>query len=182
MAWTWWPGFIVLSRISVDFWSTGTHNGSWRWGDRLHCQCEYHLPFKELLPTPNVNIQGIILSDMSVRFGNSGPAGYLFWEKTTFYNIVHVTYNPGVVDQLILLCSVTRHTSIPLSRDVGGIQFIRHFKITLGQIQATWSFHSRWSQISHSSSITMGFYYFLEWPWRSVLLFHYLVRNFILVV
>ena len=68
----------------------------------------------------------------------------------------------------------------PLERDDGGIQFIRHFKVILDQIQSTWSFHSRWSHISHSSSISMGFDYLLQSPY-SVLLFHYLVKTFILV-
>ena len=61
-----------------------------------------------------------------------------------------------------------------------GIQFVWHFKVTLGQIQSTWSFHARWSQISHTSSISMGFDCLLQSP-CSVLLFHYLVRKFILV-
>ena len=87
---------------------------SWRWGDRLRCQCEYHLPFKELSPTTKVNLQRrLYCLNMSVRFGNSGLAGYLLWEKTTFCSIVHVTYHPRVVDRHILLCSVTRHRSIP---------------------------------------------------------------------
>ena len=129
MAWTWWPGFIVLSRVSVDCWSTGTHHGSWRWSDRLRCHCEYHMPFKELLPTTQVNLQRRLLSDMSVRFGNSGIVGYLFWEKITFCNIIHVTYHPRVVGRHILLCRVTRYIGpYLLQRDVGGIQFIMYFK------------------------------------------------------
>ena len=79
--------------------------------------------------------------------------GYLPWEKTTFCNIVHVTYHPRVVDRHILLCRVTRHRSIRTHYMLGGIQCIRHFKVTLGKIQSTWSFQPRWSQISHSSSI-----------------------------
>ena len=48
----------------------------------------------------------------AISYVVSGLAGYLFWEKTTFCNIVHVTYHPHVVDQHIILCSVTRHRSI----------------------------------------------------------------------
>ena len=54
-----------------------------------------------------------ILSDMSVRFSNSGFAGCLFWEKTTFCNIVHVTYHTRAVDRHILLNCITRQSSMP---------------------------------------------------------------------
>ena len=37
--------------------SPATDYGSCRWRDRLRCQCEYHLPFKDLSPTTKVNHQ-----------------------------------------------------------------------------------------------------------------------------
>ena len=117
---------------------------------------------------------------MSVRFGKIGIAGYVFGGKqpsaTSFMSLIIIVWWTGISSSAVSP-GIVPYT---LERDDGGIQFIRHFKVILYQIQSTWSFHFRWSHISHSSSISMGFDYLLQSPY-SVLLFHYLVRTFILV-
>ena len=133
---------LHIMKLSVNCWTTGIHHGSWRWRNRLRCQCEYHLPFniKELLPTTKGNLQrwlyclagSATVVSLDICFGRKQPSA-------TSFNIV-----------------------------------------TLGRIQSTWSFHAILSQLSPSSSISMGFDYLIQSP-CSALLFHHLVRKCILV-
>ena len=139
-----------------------------------------HLPLKELSPTTKVNLQHRLycltcVSGSATEISLDIYLGRKQHSATSFMSLITLLWWTGISSSAVSpdICPYT------LKRDVEGIQFIRHFKVTLGQIQSTWSFHSRWSQISHSSSISMGFNYLLQSP-CSVLLLHYLDSNSVL--
>ena len=70
---------------------------------------------------------------LDICFGRKEPSA------TSFMSLITLVWWTGISSSAVS----PGIGPYPLYRDVGGIQFIRHFKVTLGQIQSTWSFHSR---------------------------------------
>ena len=116
-----------ISRLLVN------RHSLWELGcgcDRLCCQCEYYLSFKEYLYIAHHKgessaLTTCILSDMSVRFGNRGLAGYLFWEKTNFCIILMESFMSHII--LVSWTGMISSSSVspgivpyPPERDDGG--------------------------------------------------------------
>ena len=140
-------------------------------------------PFKELSSTTKVNLQCQLYCPTYL----SGSATVVsldicFWRKqpsaTSCMPLIILVWWTGISSSSVSPGIIP----YPLERYDGGLgtQFIRHFKVTLGQIQFTWSSTLDGPRFSHSSSISMGIDYLLQSP-CSTLLFHCLVRRFILV-
>ena len=106
---------------------------------------------------------------LDLCFGRKQPSA------TSFMSLIILVWWTGISSSSVSPGIVP----YPLERDDGDQTrlLIRHFKVTLGQIQSTWSFHARWSHIFQSSSISMEFDYLLQSPCFA-LLFPYLARIF----
>ena len=105
--------------------------------------------------------------------------GYLFWEKTTFCNIVHVPYHPRVVDRHIIVFIVTKHSSMPTrkrwwrSDPLGLLSSLSSIsKSLLVKFSLSGLSTPDGPRFSHSPSIAIGFDYLRQSPCSALLFYH----------